>query len=160
MFRNLFIPTMFNISDGTMRSAGEKTLTIGKLRRILQVKRELKIDIRQKKFDIYYLVIAQSKFGTLRDIIFLRTIMKHKSKNSKIIIHLHGGGFKNHYSSLSKIFRNIIKYYFGKIDTAIVLSDSLVSMFEGILPLQTIKIVQNCVDNQFLLNDKDYELKW
>ncbi|MFH2117476.1 MAG: glycosyltransferase family 4 protein [Bacillota bacterium] len=159
MYKHIFNTELLNISDGTMRSSGRKSLTWGKIKKILQLRRNLKKLIKKEDITIFYLTIAQSKLGSLRDIIFLKTILDNKSKESKIIIHLHGGGFKNHYLSLSKIYKNIIKKYFLQIDTAIVLSESLVSMFEDIIPLKKIKIVQNCVDNQFLLNEKEFNYK-
>lgn len=108
-------------------------------------------------FDLYYFTISQSKIGNIRDLIILKIIqLKHKP----IIIHLHGGGFKNLYEaefgSIQKYFNNII---FSKVDVAIVLGKSLLNMFDNVIDQNKLLVVNNCIDKEFLLDDIKFEKK-
>lgn len=107
--------------------------------------------------DLYYLTISQSKFGNIRDLIMIKLI---QLKNKKIIIHLHGGGFRNilddEFGSLQKKLNyNIL----SKVDAGIVLGDSLRYIFEGIIPEDKIYVVKNCVDDEFVITDEEFDEK-
>lgn len=113
--------------------------------------------INRSNLDLYYLTISQSKFGNLRDLIILKLI---QMKKKKIIIHLHGGGFRNlldnDFGSLQrKLNYNIL----GKVDCAIVLGESLKSIFEDIIDGNKIKVIKNCVDDEFVLENNAFEEK-
>lgn len=107
--------------------------------------------IRKSDCDLYYLTIAQSKFGNIRDLIIIKLILL---KKKKIILHLHGGGFRQLIDNefgfvLKKLNYSILK----KTDGAIVLGESLKYIFKDIVDENKILIVKNCVDNQFVLDD-------
>lgn len=114
-------------------------------------------EIMKSDLDVYYLTISQSKLGNIRDLIILKLI---QIKKKKVIIHLHGGGFRN---VLEEDFGNIQKKLnyniLSKVDVAIVLGESLKSIFKGIIDDNKIKIVKNCVDDEFVLNDETFEEK-
>lgn len=109
------------------------------------------------KDDLYYLTISQSKFGNIRDLIIMKVI---QIKKRKLIIHLHGGGFRelldNEWGNFQK--RINIKIL-SKVDGAIVLGESLKKIFYGIVPKEKIFVVKNCVDNEFVISDKNFEDK-
>lgn len=109
------------------------------------------------KLDLYYLTISQSKFGNLRDLIMIKLI---QLKKRKVIIHLHGGGFRN---ILDDEFGNIQKKLnykiLSKVDAGIVLGDSLKYIFEGIIPKEKIYVVKNCVDDEFVISDEEFNEK-
>lgn len=115
------------------------------------------IKLIKSNYDIYYLTISQSKFGNIRDLVILKLI---QMKNKKIIIHLHGGGFRNVLDEdMNKIQRRLNYRILGRVDIAIVLGESLKSIFKGIVPSEKIKVVKNCVDNEFVINDKEFDSK-
>jgi glycosyltransferase involved in cell wall biosynthesis len=115
------------------------------------------LEIMKSNLDIYYLTISQSKFGNIRDLIILKVI---QMKKKKIIIHLHGGGFRN---LLEEDFGYMQKKLncrlLNKLDVAIVLGDSLRYSFEGIIDDNKIKVVKNCVDDEFVLDDETFKQK-
>lgn len=113
--------------------------------------------ILKSDLDVYYLTISQSKFGNLRDLMILKLIQLKKKKS---IIHLHGGGFRNLLDySLGSTQRKLNYNILGKVDCAIVLGESLKNIFDGIIDSSKIKVVKNCVDNEFVLENSVFEEK-
>ena len=109
------------------------------------------------KLDLYYLTISQSKFGNIRDLIMIKLI---QLKKRKIIIHLHGGGFRNILDNEFGSFQKKINYkILSKIHAGIVLGNSLRYIFEGIIPEEKIYVVKNCVDDEFVISNEEYNEK-
>lgn len=104
--------------------------------------------------DIFYFTIAQSRFGNLRDI-FLMLIVLLKKK--KIIIHLHGGYYRklyeNHMGILQKKLNN---YVLRRVSAAIVLGKSLRNIFQGLVEENKIIIIENCVDENYLISESRF----
>lgn len=115
------------------------------------------IKIAFSKMDLYYLTLSQSKFGNIRDLIIIKLV---QLKNRKIIIHLHGGGFRNMLDEEFGNFQKIINYnILSKVEASIVLGESLRYIFEDIIPNEKIFIVKNCVDNEFVISDNEFNEK-
>ena len=109
------------------------------------------------KLDLYYLTISQSKFGNIRDLIMIKLI---QLKKRKIIIHLHGGGFRNILDNEFGSFQKKINYkILSKIHAGIVLGNSLRYIFEGIIPEEKIYVVKNCVDDEFVISNEEFNEK-
>lgn len=109
------------------------------------------------KLDLYYLTISQSKFGNIRDLIMIKLI---QIKRRKIIIHLHGGGFRNILDNEFGNFQKKLNYkILSKVNAGIVLGDSLRYIFEGIIPEDKIYVVKNCVDDEFVISDDEFNDK-
>ena len=115
------------------------------------------IKILFSKLDLYYLTISQSKFGNIRDIIIVKLV---QLKKRKIIVHLHGGGFRNILDYEFGAYQKKVNYkILSKVDAAIVLSDSLKYIFEGIVPNENIHVVKNCVDDEFVISNEVFNSK-
>lgn len=113
--------------------------------------------IISSKLDVYYLTISQSKFGNLRDLIIMKVV---QMKEKKIIVHLHGGGFRNLLDNdFSNMQRKCNYKALSKVDVAIVLGESLKNIFENIVDENKIKVIKNCVDNEFILENNVFEEK-
>jgi glycosyltransferase involved in cell wall biosynthesis len=82
------------------------------------------------KPDIVYLPIAQNKLGFLRDSVFL---IQAKILHRKTIVHLHGGCFDKFYKNSSLFFKKFIRFSLSKVEKAIVLSENLVHLFDGVV---------------------------
>lgn len=115
------------------------------------------VKILFSKLDLYYLTISQSKFGNIRDLIIIKLI---QIKKRKVIIHLHGGGFRNILDNEFSDYQKRLNYkILSKVDAGIVLGDSLKYIFEGIIPENKIYIVKNCVDNEFVISEEEFNKK-
>jgi glycosyltransferase involved in cell wall biosynthesis len=139
-----------NLSGSQVGMSGKFTLQ--KVNTLQNALRDLKNIQKENRISTYYLTIAQSTFGSLRDVALLRQILKKKD-NAQIVLHLHGGGFLNFYEESNVIIKTLIKKYYSKADSFIVLSTSLRSMFDEIVDKSKISVVANCVDNEFILSD-------
>lgn len=114
------------------------------------------IEIIKSNLNVYYLTISQSKFGNIRDLIILKLL---QMKKKKIIIHLHGGGFRNLLEEFGDVQKKLNYKLLNKVDVAIVLGDSLKPIFKGIIDDNKIKVVKNCVDDEFILDDETFKEK-
>lgn len=104
--------------------------------------------------DIFYFTIAQSKFGNLRDM-FLMLIILLKKK--KIIIHLHGGYYRQLYEKqMGSLQKKLNNFVLKRISVAIVLGKSLRSIFQGLVQEDKIVIIENCVDEDNLLSESRF----
>lgn len=98
--------------------------------------------------DVFYFTISQTRWGNLRDLLF---VILFKLRHKKCIIHLHGGYFRNLIDKDCNIIQRKINYLlFKHIDRVIVLSNSLTKIFDGLINLDRISVVENCVDNDYL----------
>lgn len=115
------------------------------------------IKIYFSNVDIYYLTISQSRLGNIRDLIIISLV---QWKKKKIIIHLHGGGFRDILENNFSYYQRKLNYkILSNVDAGIVLGDSLRYIFEGIIPSDKIYVIKNCVDNQYIINDTEFEEK-
>jgi glycosyltransferase involved in cell wall biosynthesis len=69
-----------------------------------------------------YMQIAQSRWGLLRDCLF---IAMARVVGRPVITHLHGGGYGDFYQSEPPLFRSVIRHGLAKVHRMIVLSDAL-----------------------------------
>lgn len=106
------------------------------------------LKIFKSNADLFYFTISQTKGGNLRDLIIMKVLAL---QNKKCLIHLHGGYYRKMVDNdLSKWQKRANYNAIGKLEGAIVLSDSLRSIFKGMMPDEKIHVVMNCVDIEFL----------
>ena len=104
--------------------------------------------IIKAKCDCFYFTISQTKGGNWRDLLFLKLIAW---KKKKCIIHLHGGYYRQLFEKdCGRLQRKLNIKALNRIDAAIVLGDSLKSIFEGWVEKNKIFVVPNCFDNLFM----------
>lgn len=115
------------------------------------------VKISKSKADLFYFTISQTKGGNLRDLVIFKLLeLQHK----KCLVHLHGGYYRQLVDNdmagwQRKANYNAIK----KLAGAIVLSKSLKKIFKGMIDNDKIFVVENCVDDQYLLTDQEIEDK-
>jgi glycosyltransferase involved in cell wall biosynthesis len=90
--------------------------------------------------DVVYVCISQNTFGYLRDCLFLGTA---KLLRRKVVVHLHGGGFRSFYDGASRPLRWLIQWTLRDARRALVLGDSLRVMFAGLVDEARITTVPN-----------------
>lgn len=113
--------------------------------------------IRRSKADLFYFTISQTKGGNLRDLVIFKLLeLQHK----KCLIHLHGGYYRQLVDNDMTGWQRQANYNaIKKLTGTIVLSKSLEKLFKGMIDDDKIFIVENCVDNQYLLTDQEIEEK-
>lgn len=115
------------------------------------------IKIAKSKADLFYFTISQTKGGNLRDLIILKLL---KLQKKKCLIHLHGGYYRKLVDNDLGAWQRKANYNaISKVDGVIVLSKSLRSIFKDMLPEEKIHTVANCVDDEFLISDEEFNKK-
>lgn len=115
------------------------------------------LKISKSKADLFYFTISQTKGGNLRDLVIFKLLeLQHK----KCLIHLHGGYYRQLVDNDMAGWQQKANYKaIKKLAGAIVLSKSLKKNFEGMIDDNKIFVVENCVDDQYLLTDQEIEEK-
>lgn len=113
--------------------------------------------ISKSKADLFYFTISQTKGGNLRDLLILKLLeLQHK----RCLIHLHGGYYRQLVDvDMSSWQRNANYRAIKKLEGVIVLSESLKKIFAEMIENKKIFVVENCVDDQFLLSNQEIENK-
>ena len=111
------------------------------------------LKISKSKADLFYFTISQTKGGNLRDLVIFKLLeLQHK----KCLIHLHGGYYRQLVDNDIAGWQRKANYKaIKKLSGAIVLSKSLKKIFEGMIAEDKILVVENCVDDQYLLTDQE-----
>ena len=113
--------------------------------------------IFKSKADLFYFTISQSRGGNLRDLAILKLL---ELQQKKCLIHLHGGYYRTLVDNDLPQWQKKANYNaVSKLSGAIVLSESLKANFTGMLPDEKIFVVPNCVDDEYLMSDADFEEK-
>jgi len=94
---------------------------------------------------IVYVPISQTTLGYLRDCFFL---IPAKLFYRKVIIHLHGGYFRNFYEQSNGLMKILIRWTLKDVQRAIVLGESLRYIFKDLIPKKRITVVPNGLDGK------------
>lgn len=114
------------------------------------------ISIGRSRADLFYFTISQSKGGNLRDLLILKLLDIQKKK---CLIHLHGGYYRTLVDNMNKWQKKANYKAVSKLEGAIVLGPSFKWIFSGMLSNEKIFIVPNCIDDQYLMSDIDFDQK-
>lgn len=92
---------------------------------------------------IVYVPIAQNSLAFLRDCLFL---IPAKLTYRKVIVHLHGGYFRDFYEESNALLQALIRWTLKDVARAIVLGPELKFVFQGLVPEERIAVVPNGID--------------
>lgn len=99
------------------------------------------------KIDVVYFTCTRSFIGSLKDIFLINLA---SFKNIKLVNHLHGSDFYDFLHSSPKWYQRILFNAYEKVDTSIVLLDSMKSQFEDFKTMK-IEVVSNFYDKELEL---------
>ncbi|MBW2645781.1 MAG: glycosyltransferase family 4 protein [Deltaproteobacteria bacterium] len=136
---------IINISKNTFKQG------LNSAKRIIEVCRSIKdIWAKKGKADIIYLSISQSITGNIKDIV---TYFVCIDKLPEMIIHLHGGGIRKLIFDKYPLLHYINNFFLKRVGAAIVLGDSLTSIFEGMIPSNEMYVVPNFAEDYLFLDE-------
>lgn len=92
---------------------------------------------------VSYLVLSQSTIGFLRDSML---IWPAYLRGSRIVLHLHGGNFREWFLGRSRFMQAYVKVVLRCVTRAIVLGESLRTQFDGLIEKGRIVVVPNGID--------------
>ncbi len=101
----------------------------------------IKFYFQIKKADIVHIHMA-SNMSTYRKLKYVKIAKKYKKR---VILHIHGGGFKKFYDECSKKQQNYIRESINCSDKVIVLSNEWYQFFSNIINKEKIEIIYNGV---------------
>lgn len=115
------------------------------------------LSIWNSSADLYYFTISQTRIGNLRDLVILRIL---GAQNKKCLTHLHGGYYRELVDNdMNNLQRKMNYKAMNNIEGSIVLSESLKNIFQGMVEDSNIFIVPNCIDNEYLISDDEFNEK-
>ena len=92
---------------------------------------------------VSYLVLSQSTVGFLRDSLL---IWPAYLRGSHIVVHLHGGNFREWFLGRSWLMKAYVKTVLRHVTQGIVLGESLKRQFDGLIDEKQIAVVPNGID--------------
>jgi len=92
--------------------------------------------------DIVYIPISQSVPGFLRDALF---ILQARLLRRRIVLHLHGGYFRQTYEAGNGLFRWLARLALRRAAAVIVLGEKFRPIFSGLVPAERVHVVENGV---------------
>jgi glycosyltransferase involved in cell wall biosynthesis len=141
-----------NFSKGHLRRGinsftriNEALITLKKIRR------------KSSDADVIYLTLSQSMAGNLKDLFIYAICFK---KLGNMVIHLHGGGIRKLIFDRSSVLYHINKFFLSRIGAAVVLSRSLVRIFDGMIPPERFYTVSNFAGDDVFLTADDIREKF
>lgn len=109
------------------------------------------------KADLFYFTISQTKGGNLRDLVIFKLL---RLQRKKCLIHLHGGYYRQLVDNDMAGWQRKANYKaISQLVGVIVLGALLKPIFLGMLPEDKIFVVPNCVDDEYLMTDKEFDEK-
>lgn len=98
--------------------------------------------ITAKRPRVIYVSIAQNVLGYLRDCLFL---IPARLAGCKVVVHLHGGGFRVFYDGSPTLLRSLIRWTLHDVRRVIVLGERFHSIFSDLVDEARIVTVPNGV---------------
>lgn len=106
-----------------------------------------------KRPNVIYLTKGSTTFGFLRDFIFV-FLNFFFNRKSKFVVHLKGGNYDEFFNSSPWVLKHLIKLFISKVDTIIVLGESLVRMYDFFpAASQKIVVIENALTFEVGLED-------
>lgn len=90
-----------------------------------------------------YLVLSQSTIGFIRDSLLLWPAF---ISGSRLVLHLHGGNFREWFLGRSWLMRTYVRAVLGRAARVVVLGESFRNLFEGIVAAHNVCVVPNGID--------------
>lgn len=99
--------------------------------------------------EVVYVPISQATLSYLRDCLFL---VPARLFRRKIIIHLHGGYFREFYEQSNRVKKLLIRWTLKDVRRVIILGQSLKYIFEGLVPSERIAVIPNGIEANVYFN--------
>ena len=119
--------------------------------RVVEVARILwRIWRTRRRADVIYLTVSQSLAGNLKDLCIYLLCYRQLDH---LIIHLHGGaGMRRIMLGDRALLRGINAHFLRRLGAVVVLGQSQVCIYQGVVPDGRIHVVPNCAEDSFFTN--------
>lgn len=99
--------------------------------------------------DAIYLNLSQSVAGNLKDLAILAAL---RTRLDRVVVHVHGGGIARTVYGRSRALREVNRRFLSRVGAAIVLSDGLRAMLDGMVPDERVHAVPNFAPDDLYLD--------
>jgi glycosyltransferase involved in cell wall biosynthesis len=140
------------------RKLGSGTFSTSQVFRVLKCTLKLLYYRFFKKFETVYFVISSSRWGNIRDLIFLAAMGRNLRR--KLVIHLHGANFDTLMQEASTQRRFFNRILYRNIKTAIVLGELFENIFDGYVSRNKVKVIKNYFDPSLLITESKVHVKF
>lgn len=123
--------------------------SISRIKQVLYILK--KVNRKKNNVDVVYLTISESVLGNLKDILIYLICFK---SISKLIIHLHGGSIKRLLFDKYPFLYSINKFFIKKMGAVVVLGESHIEIFSGMISQNKIHIVPNFAEDYLFLGNQ------
>lgn len=96
------------------------------------------------KYDVVYFTCSRSMMGSIKDIVLINIV---SLKGVRIVNHLHGSDLKEFLDNSPRWYQKILLHSYKKVDTSIVLLDSMKSQFSDFTNIK-VEVVPNFYDKE------------
>jgi len=104
---------------------------------------EMASRLARKRHELVYIPMSQNIPAFLRDALF---ILQARLYGARVVLHLHGGYFREFYDSEAPSwFRAVARLALNRASAVAVLSDDFRRIFDGLVPPERIRVVENGV---------------
>jgi glycosyltransferase involved in cell wall biosynthesis len=101
----------------------------------------------RRRADVIYLTVSQSLAGNLKDLCIYSLCYRQLGR---LITHLHGGaGMERIMLGDRAVLRRLNAYFLRRLGAAVVLGQSHVRIYQGVVPDARIHVVPNCAEDSF-----------
>ena len=108
---------------------------------------ELRAELQRHQRPVFYLHLGQSAPSMVRDSLLLSIARRRRAR---LVVHVHGGGFRDALELAPTVIRHGIESQLKHVESAIVLSGSLRSMFDEVVPRSRIHVISNGIEDQLV----------
>lgn len=116
-----------------------------------------KIINNHKKIDVIYLTISESIAGNIKDLIIYLVLFR---SIKKIVIHLHGGSFKECVLDKSLMLRLANHFFLSRLNAVIISGSSHAPIFDELLNEERLRIVPNFAQDHLFLDAEAIDKKF
>lgn len=110
---------------------------------------------KRKNADLIYFTQSQSIIGNIKDLLILLAL-----GNRPVVLHLHGGGIKQTVFEKSRFLKNLNRLICKKVKNCIVLGESHIALYDGVIPRNKVFVVRNYCEKVLLIDKEMIEKKF
>jgi glycosyltransferase involved in cell wall biosynthesis len=107
--------------------------------------RRLAVELGRRAPTLFYMQLGSSTRAMLRDLMLMRTA---RALGLPVIVHLHGSMFRLGYDRAPRAVRSLMARALRRVSRAIVLSESLAGIFDGLIDRDRVTVVPNGVADE------------
>jgi glycosyltransferase involved in cell wall biosynthesis len=155
MLEGLKLHHQVEVVDLSVDSAGDGSVTTGRVKAVLDVLRS--VFARRRGNDAIYLTISESPAGNLKDLLIYCLCRRDLSR---MFIHLHGGSIESELFDRYPLVRRINAAFIRRMAGVIISGDSHLGVFADMIAKERIHISPNFAEDEMFVDEGSIAAKF